>query len=133
MNRIETGVFLGVALSLAVMRFGEIGPAHAQPTPQTKPCSMHGGVWETGLIKTGTLSGPIVITSLTSSVNPADAVTVGQYLIMNDPSGTTGTIGNEWISADKFHGPMLLRAGATLKGRVTDYTSRGVIYSGCRL
>lgn len=91
----------------------------AQPIPQN--CR-----WESGVIlpnmQPGALKGPFLVLSLTADVDPASPKRA--WVVWSRE--------NRWFSVDDFKGPFFLAPGEMLLGR-NDFTTRGAIYSGCRL
>ncbi|MEA2876052.1 MAG: hypothetical protein QOF14_1248 [Hyphomicrobiales bacterium] len=76
---------------------------------------------ESGLIREGLpLSGPIIITSLLSALNPA--APDRRFVVWNK--------NNSWISVESFNGPFFLARGEQLVGR-NDFT-KDILYSGHR-
>jgi hypothetical protein len=72
-------------------------------------------------IKAGALKGPFLLTMLQSDVDPASPKR--EFVIWSTE--------NRWIAADDFKGQFFLGKDEMLMGR-DDWTTRGVIYSGCR-
>jgi hypothetical protein len=72
-------------------------------------------------IKAGALKGPFLLTMLQSDVDPASPKR--EFVIWSTE--------NRWIAADDFKGQFYLGKDEMLMGR-DDFTTRGVIYSGCR-
>ena len=69
------------------------------------------------------LHGPLVITFLRSSIDPASPKK--QYIMI-----TGGGVQSEWFSPEEFTGELYLGADQQLITRKTDFSPRNVIYSG---
>lgn len=116
---------------IAVLAARGAPPSALAQSTSTQTCVQHGGQWETGLIRSTELKGPIVLTTLHSSADPSKSKT--QFLILHDPNSKPDAIDSEWISIGAFGGALFVKAGAALKPRPQDVNYAGVLYSGCRL